>query len=143
MHWTLTLISFVVGGLLSALVIQWKITGSVRVAGFLLIAAWVLQQYYFIHTGNEMPLPLFLSCDALIIAYLLRARTDWTDDAILSIYLPMIISYFLAEDETFHWWFLWVGTLCQMILVYPWLKFSKITGSQQHGPARELPNGVR
>jgi hypothetical protein len=142
MHWTLALISFVVTDLFVALAIQWKITGNVRVAGLLIGGVWLAGQGYFVATGDEMPLTMFLVCDALIIAYLLRARTDWTDDAILAIYLPMIISYFLAEDATFHWWFLWVGTLCQMILVYPWLKFSKITGSQQHGPIRELPDGV-
>lgn len=118
-HWTLALITFLATTLFVVLFVQWRFVGSVRLVGVLIGAAWVVQQAFFWVAGDELPVGLFIVCDALICGYLWRSRFHWTDTAILVIYPVMWVAYFTLEPTPL-WWFLYWLTITQMALAMPW-----------------------
>ena len=108
---------------------------------FLILCAFVLQEYDARVLGNELNIVFYRICDAFIFAFLWRERGQKAIAAILAIYLTMWIAYTLSDKDAM-WWYLYWGTLAQIVLAGPWPEFARIGGKIQHGSFRKLPDAV-
>lgn len=108
----------------------------------MLLSAWLVGQIAYWLTRDSAPVEVYIPVDIIAAILIYKYRTNWMDSAILAIYPAMWIAYF-TMPELQQWWTLYWLAIAQFVLAGPWPAFTKITGSQQHGPARELPNGVR
>lgn len=128
MHWTLATL-LVLCGLCSALNIeQWVTTHSIRTAGVLVCAGWLVQQTYWAATGSDS-LALFIVCDGAIIAwflagyFLLRREFDIAERMIAAT-IPLttalgIYAWMRGGHTPESWWANWWLVAGQMLIGLP------------------------
>ena len=131
-HWSMYVIA---AGVAWAALAFWR-PGSVALA-----SSWIIAQVYAVKTGDSLPIELYRTLDALVIAALClqsRVALDWF---ILSIF-PLQWWVYSWSDEVTVWWILWALALAQMVLAGPWPMRQQVKGSVSHGPRRRYVGEV-
>jgi hypothetical protein len=137
-HWTLALL-FGLCGLCAALnAVQFAMTRTVRTAGLLVCAAWAVQQGHWWATGGDS-LALFLTCDALLIAWFLsRRRAFDLRERLVAAAVPLTtaLAAFASINDghtAASWWANYSLVAGQMLLGLPTPRKQPIGGAVSHG----------
>ncbi|MEP0179349.1 MAG: hypothetical protein ABJC83_23290 [Roseobacter sp.] len=100
-----------------------------------LVAAWVVAEFYFRISGNQVPVQLYLFLDCAIITFVLLGRKLPTDWAILAIF-PVMWTLYFTETGAVQWWALYWLALTQLFLAGPWFLFQKAKLLYDRGPLK-------
>lgn len=123
---------------------QYRVVGSVREAGMLICAAWMLQEaLWWSHIDSSAQLTVGALCDLLIALYVLTyVASDKTDRIIIAL-LPATLACGLYAEwrgghTTASWWLGWALVTAQMLIGLPRPKLQRSLKDYTHGPMRPV-----
>lgn len=135
MHWTLFALVELCVACAVLNIAQWRSTRTVRPIGLMICGVWIVQQTWWVFTGGNTLL-MFLVCDVMLIAYLWRYASNWSDELILTLLLAGMCVYTLERmygQSVQSWWIGWILVAIEMLLGLPRSFRQRIPGSVSHG----------
>jgi hypothetical protein len=130
MHWTL---------ILTSIALIWCGMGGLWNRGSLaLVASWAIAQVWWLQTGINVPVNLYIAADLTVIGAFVWRRVLSPLDWIVVGLFPAEWYFYRQPDVLQTWWALWGLSLAQMILAGPWPAFQRINGPVSHGPLRRI-----
>lgn len=120
MHWS--------GILLYAVVLLWLVPAmAVHRTAIVLFVAWVAGEIYSLHTGDHLPIPLYLMTDAIAFGLIMSWRATLADTLVLGIYPAMWLAYLMSGvlEPRPLWWLLYALTMAQFFIAGPWPAFTR------------------
>lgn len=83
-----------------------------------LVASWAIAQWWWLVTGDNIPLAVYFLCDTAVMAVILaKPARAWSDGVVLTIFLPMWVLYVAPLTDHDRWWLLWGLAIAQFMAV--------------------------